>query len=131
MKTEVVDLSVDGNLSSGPPAMVAKFVLVEHDDLISLVFGPVDRYRYHAALLDRFCQDRDIPTAWVKKPDLVEVFDDSLEIRGGGWIEVDPDKRRVKLYGYSTAYGRFHSDQALKTVASHPAFAEFTIKVRQ
>lgn len=72
-----------------------------------LVFGPLSKYRYHAQLVHKCCVINDIGYSWVKKPDLIEVLDNEIEIKGGGMIKFDKNKQILEFGGHSTAYGKF------------------------
>ncbi len=85
-----------------------KFILITDSDTLWLVFGSLSTYRYHAQLVQRFCVINDIGCSWVKKPDLVEVLDDDIEIKGGGFIKYDKEKQLLEFIGHSTAYGKFN-----------------------
>jgi len=91
-----------------------KFILIENVTSCWLVFGPLSTYRYHAQLVQRFCVINDIGFSWVKKPDLVEVLDGDIEVKGGGIIAFEKDKLLLKFGSHSTAYGKF--DNALLDV---------------
>jgi hypothetical protein len=54
-----------------------------------------------------FCVINDIGFSWVKKPDMVEVLDDDIEIKGGGVIAFEENKMSLKFSSHSTAYGKF------------------------
>ncbi|MDH3939005.1 MAG: hypothetical protein OEV68_16925, partial [candidate division Zixibacteria bacterium] len=81
---------IEGRLS-------CKFLLVFDEQCLFLLFGPPTQFPYHAYLLDRFCSDRQIPSSWVKQPDLVEVHAPHIHVRGGGWMEVDFGSKTVRL----------------------------------
>ena len=84
-----------------------KFILIRDSDTLWLVFGSLSTYRYHAQLVQRFCVINDINYSWVKKDDLLDVLDDDIDIKGGGFINFDEKKQLLDFTGYSTAYGKF------------------------
>ncbi len=43
----------------------------------------------------------------MKKPDLIEVLVDDVEVNGGGVIAFDSKKQTLKFSSHSTAYGKF------------------------
>lgn len=89
------------------PSQPSKFVIIASPQQISLVFGPIAEFPYHANLVKRFCDINKIPSGWLKKPDVYEIYGDSHEVRGGGWMEVAGENGELKIYGYSTTYGSF------------------------
>jgi hypothetical protein len=107
----------DGKLS-------CKFVVIERDEILHLVLGLVSDFPYHANLVDRFCTANEIPSCWVKKPDLVEVYDNSVSIRGGGYLEITPHKNTVSFSGYSTAYGRYEPADVRLVAETHDFFSD-------
>ncbi len=116
-----------GQTDSDIGKLICKFVILEKSGSLSLVMGPVTRFRYHAGLLDHYCREHGIPASWAKKPDLVEIHDSSVVLHGGGWMEVDMDSAKARLYGASTAYGPYRSDLARRIIADHPHFARFRV----
>ncbi|MCB2231431.1 hypothetical protein KQH82_12005 [bacterium] len=130
MKMSVVDFDrlVGSPQNSSGGKIVCKFIIVEWSAELSLVFGPVRAFEYHAWLLERFCRERQIAAGWVKKPDLVEVYDRSVTLHGGGWMELDFGEKQAEIYGSSTAYGPYRADLARAIIADHPHFARFRVK---
>lgn len=105
-----------------------KFVVIEQGGILNLVFGLITDYPYHATLIDRFCEDEEIASGWIKKPDLVEVYDESVNIRGGGYIDFDPQKNIALFSGYSTAYGCYEPADIKLVTDSDAFFAGYAIK---
>ncbi len=106
--------------------LACKFLLVSSDDCLYLLFGPLAEYPYHAALLDRFCKEQQIASSWIKRPDLLEIFDGGCEVRGGGYLELDRVLRTACVSGQSTAYGGFRQPEINRILRGHPFFSEFT-----
>ncbi len=104
-----------------------KFVLVSHNSICNLVFGPLKEFPYHANLLDRFCDENEIPAGWVHKSDLLEIYDPEVSINGGGWIEIDGVEKNVRFEGYSTAYGKYDRDKLSRLVANHSFFEGYDL----
>ena len=111
--------SLDGSLA-------CKFLLVSSDGCLYLLFGPLGEFPYHAGLLNRFCQEQEIASSWVKRPDLLEILDENCEVRGGGYLELDRTLRTVCVSGQSTAYGGFRQREINRILKGHPFFSEFT-----
>lgn len=126
METTIADYVGIGHLPEGGK-VTCKFLILDRQGIYHLIVGPVQTYRYHANLLDRFCAERDIAASWAKKPDYVEVFDRSVVLHGGGWMELDGESRKARLYGASTAYGAYRVDLARRIIADHPHFARFHV----
>lgn len=102
--------------------LTCKFLLVWDEQRLYLLFGPPSEFPYHAFLLDRFCADHQIPSSWVKQPDVVEVHAPHIHVRGGGWMEIDRDGRTVRLDGQSRAYGDYDRAGLVDLLENHPFF---------
>lgn len=126
MKAQVVSY-LSGNpsqlIQDNEETLNCKFVLVVQSDELHLVVGPIADFRYHANLLERFCDERQIPSAWVQRPDLLEVVDPETRILGGGHLEINPAKRKMVFHGVSKAYGVFHSREVAE-IARQDSFFE-------
>ena len=70
-----------GGLTDGRPSDW-KFVIIDTADTRYLVLGPVSKYRYHAGIVNRFCELRGVACHTVKKPALVEILDKAVTVRG-------------------------------------------------
>ena len=101
---------------------VSKFVIILSEDEAYFVFGPLDPYSYHAGLVKRFCELKNIPSGWVKKPDLYEIYGSEYDIKGGGWLEEKTAEKRLRVFGYSTAYGGFKQQDILYLLENAPDF---------
>ncbi len=131
LQIELVDLQ--GIINRSLPTaekITCKFVIVASENELAFIFGPVRQFRYHANLVDAYCGRRDIPAGWLKKPDIVEVYDVNYVIKGGGWLDLEPGSRFMKVYGYSTAYGRFDPSDLSLVVDGSPVLNGFTIHVQ-
>ncbi len=109
-KFNLIDLTVNGvhgNKAAKGKVLVCKFVLVDAPEERNLILGQVEKYRYHAALVREFCQLRNLPSGWARRPDLYEIYDQSCGVRGGGWLDIDRAASTLRFYHYSTAYGGF------------------------
>ncbi len=128
LKIEFVRYEVEEK-DKKPPAQ-NKFVFLLHRDVLTMVAGPIINYPYHATLIDKFCRDNQIPSAWVHKPDLVEIFDPLVQVKGGGHLDIYPEREVINIYGYSTAYGPFNSEYMKRFITEHPFFSHFSVRVR-
>ena len=73
-----------------PDRLICKFLIVESEAELCLLFGPVKIFTYHAMLLDKYCSDHVIASAWIKPRELLQVLDRRLRVLGGGWMEFQP-----------------------------------------
>ena len=105
-----------------------KFVIIRNQETLNLIYGPLDFFPYHANLVNKFCEDSQIPSAWSKKPDLVEIFEPDSQIRGGGWVELHNLNKLLIFYGYSTAYGKFKLSDLQSIIISKQNFIDYEIE---
>lgn len=133
MKTTVHSLVprmlLDSGSLEGRVRLAWKFVVLETADGLHLVTGPIDHYPYHANLIAEFCEANEIPSSWVKAPDLLEVFDPGVRISGGGHLRIDLDQNKMKLYGRSTAYGDFDRAEVSQAVDSDLFFNGYSVEI--
>jgi hypothetical protein len=129
MIVDYTDLDSMVFVSGGETTVTCKFVSLLVESTPHLIVGPVDDFPYHANLIDRFCNERNIASAWEHKPDLVEVYDTNVEIHGGGWMRIDPVHKSIKVYGRSTAYGTYDRDVVTEVISNHPEYSEFSLQL--
>lgn len=108
---------------------VSKFVIIRSDEHLKMVHGPINEYSYHADLVRKYCDLNSIPSGWLKKPDLYEIYGNSHDIRGGGWLEEKPGEKRLRIFGYSTAYGPFDSEDIAYLFEHAGAFDDYDISI--
>jgi len=118
-----------------PPAAVnggritSKFVLIAWRETLWFVMGRVAEFEYHADLVDRFCTDNHIASGWAKRPDLVEILDPAARLRGGGWLDINNDRRQCTIFGHSTSYGRFERVDIDQVLAEQNFFAAYQNRI--
>jgi hypothetical protein len=113
---------------NAPPAgsddkRVSKFVVIDNKGELQLVYGPLGDYTYHAGLVERYCEVFDIPSGWIEKPHLYEIYGGACRIKGGGLMEERPDQKLVIFSGFSTAYGGFDRKDILYLLQTADTFA--------
>jgi hypothetical protein len=131
MRVRIVDL-IESEQSDKPDLkgdITCKFLLVQSPDEAVLIYGTVSNYPYHAQLVERFCADEKIPSGWIKKPDLIEIYDTSIEIAGGGWMKINKDKKRLRFSGESSAYGNFKQSLLRDIINAGDDFTNWQIKI--
>ena len=64
-------------------AINCKFVVIKNDQHYALIMGPLTEFPYHANLVKYFCNHFDIPSGWIKKPDMYDILDKHYHINGG------------------------------------------------
>jgi len=90
-----------------------KFVILKNADILILITGKINKFNYHAQLIEWYCNKNDLTCSWAHKPDFLEIFESDYSICGGGYIKFNPDKKKYEFYGFSTAYGRFDNKKLI------------------
>ncbi|RKX26831.1 MAG: hypothetical protein DRP47_07555 [Candidatus Zixiibacteriota bacterium] len=128
MKYTLIDLSdslFNGDKGSHLDCITCKFVLIDAPDEVAMVFGTIEEFPYHATLVDRFCKQRQLACEWIKRPDLVELFEPDYDILGGGYMDFRPVERFITFSGASTAYGSFPQLELSAVLDNSPVFASY------
>jgi hypothetical protein len=94
-----------------------KFIIIESRDMRYLVLGPISSFKYHAFLVTRFCEQHGLRCHTVKKPDLVEILDNAVVVRGGGRVRFDEGMKSLVFFDSSRAYGSFSGGDLRKILS--------------
>lgn len=130
VSTRVVNLTAeDGQDAKNPAKAIGKFILLHHNQKLVFVFGPLSQFSYHAQLLERFCNQEKIPSWWEKRPDELDYDHRQIELKGGGWLEIDNAERSLKIFGESKAYGEFDRSDLNYILATDRFFEGFSLQV--
>jgi len=124
----VLDLT-PGSTPNADGRRLCKFILVEYKDAVHLVFGDISTHKYHANLLHEFCERFNIESEWVHEPDLLEPLDSSIDVLGGGLVELHGASKTVSFSSASKAYGQYHRHHLEAVLAASREFAELTIRI--
>ena len=119
----------DGRPPSSDTAVACKFILLARDSHYILAFGSLSDYPYHADLLEKFCQQRNITRHWIKRPDQLQLNDPHYRMLGGGYLDLDSGKRKARVSGSSKAYGFFDSEAVQWVTQSAQFFADFAVTI--
>ncbi|MEA2031219.1 MAG: hypothetical protein U9N55_06460 [candidate division Zixibacteria bacterium] len=128
MKYTLIDFSnslLNGDKGSHLNRISCKFVLIDAPDEIAMVFGTIEEFPYHATLVDSFCRQRQLASAWVKKPDIVELYESDYNILGGGYMDIRSFENRISFSGASTAYGSFPQFELKAVLKNNPTFDSY------
>jgi hypothetical protein len=112
------------------PAVVSgKFVQIRNGNMLYLVLSPKEFTKYHANIIERFCMDKGIEGSYDAKREKFSILDRSWHIVGGGKFERDTNKKAIKLYDNSMAYGKFDATGLNEILAALPEFSGNTISI--
>ncbi len=133
MKTVFIDYSglyySEGKDAPIPDRRSGKFVQLRKGDVEYLVFSPSGLTAYHADIVERFCRDRDIDGVYNPVKKRFDIRDPGWTVKGGGKFEIDGQRKRLRLYDNSMAYGRFDSRGLRQKILQTDAFKEFEVAI--
>ena len=132
MKARVIDINdifQTYDFINSPFKAANKFVILENLDEIVLITGDINRFPYHATLIEWYCVKNNIAFSWSHKPDFVEIFESKYSIRGGGYVVFHRDKMEYEFFGFSTAYGRFENKKLNYIFEQNPIFNSTRISI--
>ncbi len=109
--------------------LTCKYVVIRCSSDQRLVFGPVVRYPYHANLVHKYCDLFKVAGGWEKRPDSYQIYDLKCNVAGGGWLEYRSESESIRIYGASSAYGRFDHAAAGQMLRQDPRFSAFTYEI--
>jgi hypothetical protein len=111
------------------PARSGKFVQIRHGYTEYLVFSPKEFTKYHANIVERFCLDKGVEGGYDSGGKHYDISNRAWIVAGGGKYEIDTDKKTIKLYDNSMAYGKFDIQGLREKIRSLPEFYDFTIRI--
>jgi len=114
-----------------PPATTGKFVQIRNGNTLYLVLAPKELTKYHANIVERFCMDRGIEGSYDAKREKFFIHDLTWEILGGGKFERDANKKAIKLYDNSMAYGKFDATGLPEMLGALPELSGYSIMIEQ
>ncbi len=114
---------------AAPAVTKGKFVQVGNESTCYLVFSPSDFTRYHANIVERFCLDEGIEGSYDPGKKRYAIQDQAWQIMGGGKFDRNTDKKAIKFYDNSMAYGRFNENVLKEMVTALPEFSGFTVLI--
>ena len=112
-----------------PPVVSGKFVQIRNGNMLYLVLSPKEFTKYHANIVERFCMDKGIEGSYDTKREKFAILDQAWVIVGGGKFERDGNKKAIKLFDNSMAYGKFKDEGLKEVLASLPEFSGYTITI--
>ena len=110
-----------------PPLMTGKFVQIRNGNMLYLVLSPKEFTKYHANIVERFCMDKGIEGRYDPRREKFTVDDQAWIIVGGGKFERNSNKKTIKLYDNSMAYGKFDPMGLKELLGALPEFSGYDI----
>jgi hypothetical protein len=112
-----------------PPLVSGKFVQIRNGNTLYLILSPKDLTKYHANIVERFCMDKGVEGRYDSKREKFFVQDQAWGIVGGGKFERDTDKKTIKLFDNSMAYGKFKAEGLKEALTALPEFSGYTVTI--
>jgi len=112
-----------------PSVTSGKFVQIRNGGTIHLVLSPKELTKYHANIVERFCMDKGIEGAYDSRREKFFIRDQAWEIVGGGKFERDGNRKAIKLYDNSMAYGKFDATGLKDFLGALPEFNGYSITI--
>ena len=112
-----------------PPVVTGKFVQIRNGNTLYLILSPKEFTKYHANIVERFCMEKSIEGRDDVKREKFTITDQEWEIIGGGKFESDTNKKAIKLYDNSMAYGKFNATGLEKIIGAFPEFSGYTTSI--
>lgn len=112
-----------------PSLVTGKFVQIRQGSTLYLVLSPREFTKYHANIVERFCMDKGIEGRYDAKREKFIILDQAWVIVGGGKFERDENKKAIKLYDNSMAYGKFDATGLKELLGTLPEYSGFIITI--
>jgi hypothetical protein len=115
--------------SAVPPVIKGKFVQIRDETTLYLIFSPTEFTKYHANIVERFCFEKNIMGSYDSERKRYTISDKAWTIIGGGKFEIDRERKAIKLYDDSMAYGKFDKTGLKDAMLSLCEFSGFTLQM--
>lgn len=132
IKATIVDINKifqSHTFVNSPTRPANKFVILKNCDELLLITGEINKFPYHAKLLEWYCNKHNLTFSWMHKPDFLEIYENDYSICGGGYIKFHLDKNEYEFYGFSTAYGRFEDKKLNYIIDNSPVLNSTRISI--
>ena len=95
--------------------------------MLYCILSPKEFSKYHANIVERFCRDKGIEGRYDSRREKFIIDDQAWVIVGGGKFERDSNKKTIKLYDNSMAYGKFDPTGLKEMLGTLPDFSGYDI----
>ena len=115
--------------TSVPTVVAGKFVQIRSGNTLYLILSPREFTKYHANIVERFCMDKGIEGSYDAKREKYTIADQAWQVIGGGKFERDADKKAIKLYDNSMAYGKFDATGLKDMLGALPELSGYAVTI--
>jgi hypothetical protein len=112
-----------------PERYAGKFVQIRKGSEEYLVFSPKEFTRFHADIVRSFCTEREIPGVFNSQSKSFDIHDTSWVVAGGGKFEIDREKKLLRLYDNSMAYGRFERRGLKEKILAIAKLSDYRVRI--
>lgn len=112
-----------------PDFYSGKFVQIRHSRTEYFIFSPREFTKYHADIVERFCNDLNIGGIYDNVHKRFDILESVWVIVGGGKFEVDRKRKQVRLYDDSMAYGKFNMSGLEEKILLIDKFSGYEIRI--
>jgi hypothetical protein len=112
-----------------PPVVSGKFVQIRHESTEYLIFSPKEFTKYHANIVERFCFDNGLEGTYDATGKRYDITDHAWSVTGGGKYEVNTERKTIRLYDDSMAYGKFVNQNLTDKVLSFAEFKGYAVSI--
>jgi hypothetical protein len=112
-----------------PPRRRGKFVQIRGKGGEYLVLSPTELCYYHANIVERFFLSIGMEGSYNRKGDIYSVAHPDWEIAGGGMWDMDDERKTLKVYGHSQAYGNFNGEGLRERILSLEDMKGYSVQV--
>ena len=113
-----------------PEKSAGKFVQLRTASGEYLIFALQHVSRYHADIIERFCNERGIPGIYRDTEKRFEILDDDWSVIGGGKFMIDTKRRHIRLFDNSMAYGKFDGNGMKKKILADGQFPGYNVLIK-
>lgn len=118
------------HLPLGHQGNQGKFIQLRHEERGEIiVFASRELCTFHAQIMSYFCQDQSPQWAFDLNPkqDNGDLYEDQVQIIGGGYLEILDDRKRLNLSGQSMAFGDYDGYDLDKKLVSTERFKGYRV----
>jgi hypothetical protein len=112
-----------------PSLTTGKFVQIRNGNTLTVVISPKEFTKYHANIIERFCMDKGLEGSYDSRREKFTIHDQAWQIVGGGKFERDMNKKTLRLYDNSMAYGKFDTKGLKEMLGALPELSGYTITI--
>jgi len=112
-----------------PGQYQGKFVQIRRGEAEYLVFSPKAFTRFHADIVERFCGEHEIAGVYRSENKIFKMLDAAWRVVGGGKFEMDREKKLLRIYDNSMAYGKFEGKGLKEKILSLAGFSDYKVLI--